>query len=190
MALLEKLHGSGWWSSLHKSAGSTPLVAWAGLAGGVAVAAECADSVYTSVGAATCRPVSVVDTGRKIVSGRGEFAFECKAPPGIRLFLVTDDARSWYALELKGRMHSLERAIVYDNPPGDFPNVGKGERVEWRLENANPVGLIFRVSYQSADASKSFSRLFTIELRENEPKVRGTVSSNETARAMIDRCKD
>lgn len=51
------------------------------------------------------------------------------------------------------------------------------------------MGLIFRVSYQSADASKSFSRLFAIDLREDEPKMRGMASSNETARAMIDRCK-
>jgi hypothetical protein len=156
---------------------------------GAAIAAECAVSIYTSVGEAACEAVAVLEAGRKIVSGRGEFAFECPAPPGIRLFLITDDARSWYALGLKGKMHSFERAIAYENPPGDFPNVGKGERVEWRLENGNPVGMIFRVSYQSSDASKSFSRLFAINLRDDEPIVRGVVSSNEAARAMIDQCE-
>jgi hypothetical protein len=189
MASSERLHGSGWWSSLRKSARSALLVTTTALVGSAAVASECANSLYTSVGTGACRPVAVLDTGRKIVSGQGEFAFECMAPPGIKLFLVTDDARSWYALEVKGRMHSLEHAIAYENPPGDFPNVGKGERVEWRRENASPVGLIFRVSYQSADATKSFSRLFVIDLREDEPKVLGIASSNETARAMIDRCK-
>ena len=190
MASSERLHGRGWWNSLRKSGRSILLVACTWLVGEVAVAAECADSVYTSVGTEACRPVPAIHAGRKIVSGQGEFAFECMAPPGIRLFLVTDDARSWYALELKGKMHSLEHAIVYENSPGDFPNVGKGEKVEWRLENANPVGFIFRVAYQSADASKSFSRLFAIDLREDEPKLRGLASSNEAARVMIDRCKN
>lgn len=190
MASSERLRGTAWWRLLRKSAGSVLPVACAALVGGGAMAAECADSIYTSVGEKACKPVPVLDAGRKIVSGQGEFAFECMAPSGIRLFLVTDDARSWYALELKGRMHSLEQAIAYENPPGDFPNVGKGEKVEWRLENTNPVGFIFRVSYQSADASKSFSRLFAIDLREDEPKMRGVASSNEGARAMIDRCKN
>ena len=157
---------------------------------GTALAAQCADSVYTSVGEKACKPVAALDAGRKIVSGQGDFAFECAAPPGLKLFLVTDDARSWYALEIKGKTHSLEKAIAYDNPPGDFPNVGKGEKVEWRLENGRPVGLIFRVSYQSADASKSFSRLFAIDLRQDEPSLRGTAATNEAARALIDRCKE
>ena len=188
MASSERLHGGGWWTSLRRSARSTLLGISTALVGSAAVAAECADSIYTSVGEGACKPVAVLDAGRKIVSGRGEFAFECTAPPGLRLFLVTDDARSWYALEFKGKVHSLEHAIVYENPPGDFPNVGKGDKVEWRLENASPVGMIFRVSYQSADASKSFSRLFAVDLRENEPTVHGIVTSNEAARSMIDRC--
>jgi hypothetical protein len=193
MASSERLHGTAWWRSrlkLVKLAGGALLAAHAMLVGGAALAAQCADSLYTSVGEAACRPVAVLDAGRRIVSGQGEFAFECQAPPGLKLFLVTDDARSWYALELKGKMHSLEQAIAYENPPGHFPNVGKGDRVEWRLENASPVGLIFRVSYQSADATKSFSRLFAIDLRGEEPKLLGMASSNEAARAMIDRCKD
>jgi hypothetical protein len=189
MALSERLHGNGWLISLRRPAASTLLAANMALLGSAVMAAECADSVYTSVGAA-CKPVAVLDAGRKIISGQGDFAFECAAPPGFRLFLVTDDARSWYALETKGRMHSLEHAIAYDNPPGDFPNVGRSEKVEWRLDNARPVGFIFRVSYQSADASRSFSRLFAVDLRGDEPKLRGTASSNEAARAMIDRCRN
>lgn len=136
MALSEELHGIDWLISLRRSSASTLLAATIALLGSPTMAAECADSVYTSVGAGACKPVATLDAGRKIVSGQGDFAFECAAPPGIKLFLVTDDARSWYALELKGKMHSLEHAIVYDTPPGDFPNVGKGEKVEWRLENA------------------------------------------------------
>jgi hypothetical protein len=189
MALSVRLHGDAWSSSPHSSATGTLLGVIMIMSGVTAAAAQCAHSIYTSVGEAACKPVAVLEAGRKIVSGRGEFAFECPAPPGVRLFLITDDARSWYALQLKGKIHSLEHSIVYENPPGDFPNVGKGERVEWRLEDGNPAGMIFRVSYQSPDANNSFSRLFAIDLRSREPKVRGVASSNEAARAMIDQCK-
>jgi hypothetical protein len=190
MASSEGLHGKGWLISLPRRTASTLLAINLALPGSAVMAAECADSVYTSVGTTACKPVAGLDAGRKIVSGQGDFAFECAAPPGFRLFLITDDARSWYALEIKRRMHSLEHAIAYDNSPGDFPNVGKSEEIEWRLENALTVGLIFRVWYQSADARRSFSRLFAIDLRDDVPKKLGVTSSNEIARAMIDRCSD
>jgi hypothetical protein len=160
------------------------------LCGGVASALACAESVYTSVAEGDCKAVAVLDAGRRIVSGRGDFAFECQAPQGLRLYLVTDDARSWYALEFRGRIHSLERAIAYDDPPGDFPNVGKGGKVEWRLRDGRPVGVIFRVSYQTADAEGSFSKLIAVDLRGDAPRVQGLVATNEAAHALIDRCAE
>ena len=143
---------------------------------------------YTSVEKSACKAVAVLDAGRKIISGQGDFAFECRSPPGLRLFLITDDARSWYAIEFKEKLHSFERAIAYENPPGNFPNVGKGGKVEWLLEKGSPVGMIFRVSYQTTNASRSFSRLFVIGLHGDEPKVLGLASTNQAARLLIDRC--
>ncbi len=148
----------------------------------------CATSTYTSVVEKDCRSVPSLDAGRKVASGTGDNVFECSAPEGLRLFLVDSSSGSWYGIEWKGKTYSFENAVVYDRPPGNFPSVGKGGKVEWLLENGMPAGMIFRVNYQDKDAKGNFSLLFTVDLRGTEPVIRGLSPTNWAARRLFDDC--
>jgi hypothetical protein len=148
----------------------------------------CPTSIFTSVAEKDCRPVSSLNAGRMIVSGTGDNVFECPAPEGMRLYLVDSDSSSWYAIERKGKTHSFENVVVYERPPGNFPSVGKGGKVEWLQEGGQPAGMIFRVSYQDKDGGQNFSRLFTIDLRGTEPAIRGLSHTNAAARRLFDDC--
>lgn len=156
-----------------------------------AQAGGCAESVYSPVSEEACSPVPALEVDRRIVSGRGEYVFACPgAPEGYRLYLIESDPRSWYVVEYGGTRHSLEQMIVYNNPPGDFPNVGQGGKVEWVLVDGMIKGVIFRVSYQSSDAASRFSRLFSVDLQGNAPVLKGVSPGNEEARQWLNDCAD
>jgi hypothetical protein len=160
---------------------------WFGLAG--LEASACTTSTYSSVGEKDCSAVPVLETERRIVSGQGEYAFECSgAPQGYKLYFVDSDRASWYVTERDGVRHSFERVIVYENPPGNFPHVGQGGKVEWLTENGAVKGLIFRVGYQKQDGSGNFSRLFSVALDGAQAVVRGSSYTNEAARQLLDYC--
>lgn len=168
------------------------LGAVAGLCLSSAAWAEaCTISHYSPVGEKDCKPLPSLEAGRTIVSGKGEYVFECPgAPAGYRLYLVESDPRSWYVVEHDGKRHSFEKEIVHDNPPGDFPNVGRGGQVEWLLEGGTVKGLIFRVSYQNKDATASFSRLLSAGLVGDAPLLLGQSSGNEAARQLLNHCPE
>ena len=161
---------------------------WFGLS--TAHAATCAVSLYSPVSENDCKSLQSLEAGRLIVSGQSEYVFECPgAPEGYRLYLIDSDPRSWYVVEHDGKRHSFEKMVVYDNPPGDFPNVGQGGRIEWVLDGDVVKGLIFRVSYQDKNATSSFSRLFSVGLEGDVPALQGLSDSNEAARQRLNYCR-
>lgn len=152
----------------------------------VAAAAAGADSRYTSLVAPGCRsPDQGMDTH---YGERGLTALECPAPPGHRLFIVADDARSWIDLEAMGHDWSSEDAIIRDHPVGHFPNVAGSEVAEWRLDGTGaPHALIFRVKAQDPEApDRSLSQLYVVRIGPGAPCLLGRVSGNDAARALAD----
>lgn len=162
--------------------------AWLGLA--TAQAAVCAVSLYSAVGEKDCKALPFLEAGRNIVSRQGEYVFECPgAPPGYQLYFVDSDHASWYVVEYGGKRHSFEKPTVYDDPPGNFPHVGEGGKVEWLLSGGKVTGLIFRVGYQDKAGTGNFSRLLAIDLGAETPALRGMAASHEEARQLLGHCQ-
>src|SRR4030095_4281235 len=92
------------------------------------------DSVATSIRSADCTapPPDVAAQ----YAARDLGVQQCPAPEGWRLLFVSSDASSWIELAGPGITWSGERAIVYESPIGNFPNVDQAHAGEWNAHNA------------------------------------------------------
>lgn len=149
-------------------------------------------SMYTPVTAPAC--ASPRPEIAKTYATRHLGVEECPAPPPYLLFIVSDDARSWFDLRRDDRMWSTEQRVVYERDIlalGHFPNVSGSAVVEWRLdEQGEPAALIIRLRLvdPAGDARKgaTLSRLLVVGLAGAEPCDLGLAASNEDARLLAD----
>ena len=148
--------------------------------------AEAADSIYTSIRRADCRPPPA-DLERAFAD-KDLGVQECPAPADWHLLFVASHANSWLELRRHDFSWSGEDAIVYERPIGLFPNVGGSPVVEWRRDaHGRPHALIFGVVAQDrADPVKRVSRLFVVRLGQEGACVIGRVTTNEAARTLAD----
>jgi hypothetical protein len=148
--------------------------------------AEAADSIYTSIGRADCRPPP--EELLRTFSDKDLGVQECPAPENWRLLFVSSHANSWLELRGPDLDWSSEHPIVYERPIGLFPNVGGAYVVEWRRDaHGRPYALIFRVVAQDpANPAQRVSRLFVVRLKENDACVIGRVTTNKAARTLAD----
>jgi hypothetical protein len=148
--------------------------------------AEAADSIYTSIGRADCRPppAELLQT----FSEKDLGVQECPAPENWRLLFVSSHANSWLDLRRPDFDWSSEHPIVYERPIGLFPNVGGDSVVEWRRDaQGRPNALIFRVVAQDpVNPAQRVSRLFVVRLKEKGACVIGRVTTNKAARTLAD----
>jgi hypothetical protein len=152
----------------------------------LALVAEAADSVYTSIRPADCRAVR--PELQREFAAKDLGVQECPAPADWRLLFVASDANSWLEVRRDDFRWSAEDPVVYDQPIGLFPNVGGASVVEWRQDDqAQPHALIFRVAAQDPDdPADRVSRLFVVRIEENTACLIGRVTTNEAARALAD----
>ena len=147
-------------------------------------------SIYTSIAEEDCaRGAELVVEGQAIRPAAGEALFKCSGPPGHALFIFDDGARSWYALEREGQVHSLKQDMIQEFRYGQFPNVPTSGVVEWRTVGTGEVaGLIFRISFQKQSESgvEPNSVLFVYNLQHEKPAFVGAAETNEEARELLD----
>ncbi|OPH12277.1 hypothetical protein D3868_07725 [Azospirillum brasilense] len=145
-----------------------------------------ASSRYTPIGTADCH--TVADPLAMAYASRDLGVRECPAVPGVRLFLVSSDANSWFDILHDGLHWSAEQAVAYNQPFGHFPNVGGADAVEWRFGADGAVtALIFRIVAQVPDEPDRLrSRLVAVRLGASGICLLGTATSNDAARAMAD----
>lgn len=150
------------------------------------LAAEAADSIYTSIRRADCR-LPPPELHRRFTDDDLGVQ-ECPAPEGWLLLFVASHANSWLELRRHDFRWSGEHDIVYDRPIGLFPNVGGSPAVEWRRDvQGRPRALIFRVVAQDpANPAKRISRLFVVRLGQDAACVIGRVTTSEAARTLAD----
>jgi hypothetical protein len=147
---------------------------------------EAADSIYTPIGRADCRPPPA--KLQRTFADKDLGVQECPAPGDWRLLFVASHANSWLELRRQDFGWSGERAIVYERPIGLFPNIGGSTVVEWRRDaDARPHALIFRVVAQDpANPAKRVSRLFVVRLGQQGACLIGRVITNQAARELAD----
>jgi hypothetical protein len=150
-----------------------------------ATAATCT-SVFTGVADGDCMLMAEAMVGRKVKTDGTDRVERCPAPKGHALYLVSDNARSWYGVEINGRMYSLEADIIRDTTaPGNFPNVATTPKVEWVVGPSGPVALVFRVAYvDRVNETKRFSRLHVYALGPTGPRHAGIVTTNAESAAI------
>jgi hypothetical protein len=150
------------------------------------LAAEAADSVYTSIRTADCG-AAPSDIQREFAA-KDLGVQECPAPADWHLLFVASDANSWLELRRDDFRWSAEDAIVYERPIGLAPNVGGASVVEWRGDDqGRPHALIFRVVAQDpSNPAARVSRLFVVRIGQDNACVIGQARTNEAARALAD----
>lgn len=150
------------------------------------LSAEAADSTYTSIRRAHCRPPA--PELRREFTDKDLGVQECPAPQGWRLLFVASHANSWLELRRANLAWSGEHDIVYERPIGLLPNVGGSPVVEWRRDtNGRPQALIFRVMAQDpTNPDKRVSRLFVVRLGQDTACLIGRVNTSQDARTLAD----
>ncbi|ACH39786.1 hypothetical protein Gbem_2782 [Citrifermentans bemidjiense Bem] len=150
-----------------------------------------AESIYTSLKEEDCHnpPLAIsaaYDADDLTVQ-------ECAAPKGWRLFVVSSEERSWVDISRGSFLWSTERAVVYENSFGLFPNVGSAV-AEWMVAGDGRLSsLIFRISAQDPNLPvaggnvRRVSRLLVIDLRDKEPTSCGLAKTNQEARNLAAR---
>ena len=148
--------------------------------------AEAADSLYTSIRRADCRPPPA--ELQQTFAEKDLGVQECPAPKDWRLLFVASQTNSWLELRRGDTIWSGEPATVYENPIGLFPNVGGAPKVEWRRDaHGRPRALIFRVVAQDrAKPAQRVSRLFVVRLDREGACLIGRVTTNGAARTLAD----
>jgi hypothetical protein len=150
------------------------------------LAAQAADSVYTSIRPADCR--AAPPELQREFAAKDLGVQTCPAPPGWQLLFIASDANSWLEVRRDDFRWSAEDPVVYDQPIGLFPNVDGAAVVEWRQDDqGRPHALIFRaVAQDPDDPAARVSRLFVVRIAQDNACLIGRVTTNEAARALAD----
>ena len=139
----------------------------------LAAPAQALETIYTSL----------TECQIKAYQEEGAYAeLACPAPDGWGVEIIEFDSRSYLILEQAGRSHSLQQQMIDEFSFGSFPAVGK--LAEWRMGRHGPEALIVRMHYMKAEKPKSV--LFVFDLRGQEPRLKGTTTSNVKARQIAD----
>lgn len=156
----------------------------AALAGSCATHAQ-PDYVATSIRSADCTAPPPEVAARYAARDLG--VQQCPAPEGWRLLFVSSDASSWIEIAGPGITWSGERAIVYESPIGNFPNVDPSHAVEWHRDTRGRLRtVIFRVTAQDpATLQATRSVLYVLRLSDMRACVIGREATDERARAMV-----
>lgn len=147
-------------------------------------------SEFTSVNTEKCISIDLLQAEQQNIAKGAEAVFECNGAQNYKLYLIDDGTRSWYVLKKADAMTSFEEDIIYKNTPGNFPNVGVDDKVEWIIGPEKIVsGLIFDVVYQVNDEETgrftSISRYIAVNLRGVTPVVMGLTENQEQAKKLL-----
>jgi hypothetical protein len=94
---------------------------------------------------------------------------------------VSSDSHSWLDFKREGKVYSTERAVVYDVPIAQFPNLADG-KMEVHINDEKLSGVVFRVVQGE---SKAGSYLYAVHLDEKGAFLCGKEKTNEKARARL-----
>ncbi len=94
---------------------------------------------------------------------------------------VSSDSHSWLDFKQGGKVYSTERAVVYEVPNPQFPNLADG-KMEMHINDEKLSGVVFRVVQGE---SKTGSYLYTVHLDEKGAYLCGREKTNEKARARL-----
>jgi hypothetical protein len=113
---------------------------------------------------------------------------ECPGLDGWRVFFVSSQEHSWIALQQDAVSWSAERAIVYEDPIGQFPGVDDTVPLEWRVDGGgDAVALIVTVKAQTpSDVPAAVSRQFVVRLERQRACLLGREPTAESARRLAD----
>jgi hypothetical protein len=136
---------------------------------------------YTSL--QDCRTVKSLRLSDRVLK---DGVFRCRGAGGYTVYVVEDDPRSFLVLERGKKLFSLEKPMVDEFSPGDFPNVSGARNAEWRIASGKAVALIVRVAYQKQENGKGASTLLAFDLRGDAPVLIGAATGNDEARKLAD----
>lgn len=147
-------------------------------------------SEFTSVNTEKCISIDTLQAEQQNIAKGAEVVFECDGAENYKLYLIDDGTRSWYVMKHEDALTSFEEDIVYNSTPGDFPNVGVIDEVEWLIDSDGVTsGLIFDISYQVNDDKtgkfRSISRYAAVNLRSITPVIVGLVEDRKQAKELL-----
>jgi hypothetical protein len=162
------------------------------VANSACVSTKMLTSVSTPITSKWCsKPIDSIVT---VLTESADFALECPAPNGWRLFIIGTEDRSWIGIA-KGRSYwTTEDEVIQPdrNYFGDGPSVMGGESVEWRISKSNtPNALIFSVFAQDPKSAApaqlhTISRFFVVDLTTGAARFCGMVKTRKEAIAKGD----
>jgi len=100
----------------------------------------------TRMGAA-CSQLTDTELQNRDWMGLGAAA--CPAPPGIRLFIISNETMSWPTIEWAGRTWSAQR-VTQQHAPGIAPQVGLEDMPSWLADTASKPVVVWSLGDDGA----------------------------------------
>ena len=146
------------------------------------------ESRYTTIELDKCQPPAAAAKSSYEASGLS--AVDCGGTGTWRIFNVSSDERSWIDVSDDKTIWTTEPLVVYEDPIGNFPNIG-ASKAEWIMADKDrPMALIFRISALKPDGGpdERVSRLYVVALG-HPPRFCGKHATNGQARVAAQNLK-